>query len=226
MKLLIAFACVVFAGMANATTCALVGDSISHGFGVAPQSRFAHLLQVENDLIIKDLSSPGLTLGLAPPFGFNSDAIKGQLSTLKGFFNAIDCVIVQAGTNDFGGNASAGAPLESTMASLARITQWSRANGKKVLVLDPIWRADENAINTHGRPLADYRYGLLVVCAVQNSDVCTFINRSSSGIDSAASSGDFLSGEVALGKQLHPNAAGHRKMANWIRSGAAAAGIF
>lgn len=226
MKLLIAFACVVFAGMANATTCALVGDSISHGFGVTPQSRFAHLLQVENALSIKDLSSPGAALGLAPPFGFNSDAINGQLSTLLGFFNAIDCVIVQAGTNDYGGSASPGTPLESTMASLTRITAWARANGKKVLVLEPIWRAGETANNGQGRTLDHYRYGLYVVCVTQNSDVCIFAPKEGSSMGTSLAAAHYLPAEVSNNKQLHPNVTGHRKLADWIANRLTAAGYF
>ena len=225
MKRFVLLAILLFSSATNAATCALIGDSISAGYGLtAPQERFAYLLQSENELVIKDLSSPGASLGAAPPFGFNSTAIRGQLSNLKGFFNAIDCIIVQAGTNDYGGSASPGVPLKNTMASLKRIMQWARTNGKKVLVLEPIWRAGETANNGQGRPLDHYRYGMYVVCVTQNSDVCTFAHKEGSVMGTSAAATYYLHGEVGAGKQLHPDAAGHRALADWIASRLAAAG--
>lgn len=220
MKSFALLAILLFSTAVNATTCALIGDSISDGVGVAiPQNRFAHLLQAENDIVIKDLSSPGAALGALPSNGFNATNIRGQLSALTGMFRQLDCIIIQAGTNDYGGNV----PLEDTQSSLTRIIVWARNNGAEVLVLEPIWRANESVPNKQGRPLDHYRYGMYITCFVQNPDVCKFAFRNTTVMGTAAGAAYYAEGE---GGQLHPNDAGHRHLANWIKAQGHAVGYF
>lgn len=205
-----------------APVCALIGDSIAAGSGLpVPQTRFVHILQVEHDVIIRDLSSPGATLGRTDFMGFNRPDLDTQLSSLGGAFGNLSCIIVQAGTNDFG----ASIPWEASVEGLVRVLKWAKVRNKRVLVVLPIWRANEQIPNKLGHNLNKYRYMLAVSCTIYGQ-WCTVANPIGTLLGSAAGAGYYQSGEVAVGKQLHPDAAGHRLMADWIAAVATSIGIF
>jgi lysophospholipase L1-like esterase len=129
---------------------------------------------------------------------------------------------VQAGTNDFG----RAVPWEDTVASLRRILSYANATGKKVLVLEPIWRANENTPNSLGHTLNTYRFMIASVCKDEYPKICHFAPRGKTIMGTKSGAAYFDSTEISQGKQLHPNAMGHRKLADWIKSEAAAAKFF
>lgn len=204
-------------------TCVLIGDSIMSGVADGTSGQHAlTLIQAERDVMIRNLSSPGASLAATDATGFNYAGITESLDHIGGVFGAVNCIIIQAITNDYGRSAS----WNAVNSSLGRILEYAKAKGKKVLVLDPIWRADEGIVNSAGMTLYDYRVRLSIVCSVGYADVCRFASRSNTVLGSSAGSAYYSAYEIAQGKQLHPNAAGHRLLATWIETEAAAAGLF
>jgi len=202
-------------------TWIVIGDSImSFVADGASKQHALTLIQKECDVIFKNLSSPGATLAATDGTGFNSEQVIETINRIAGFFDRWDGVIIQAGTNDH----AAGKPLAEMCDSMRRILNHVRASGKKALVLDPIWRAGENTPNALGLTLPNYRMCIAIVAKNEYPDCCTFVSRTGTPLDLA--SNNFAAAEVAAGIQLHPNAAGHRNMADWIKAAAAAAGHF
>jgi lysophospholipase L1-like esterase len=223
VRALVLGACLLASIPTQAAVCALIGDSIGAGSGLPnSQSRFVHLLQVERQLEIRDMSSPGAALGATGPSGFNNETTINQLSALAGLFSYLNCIIVQAGTNDYSRNI----PWTDTVSGLSKILKWARDNGKKVMLLDPIWRAGEDVQNANGHTLNLYRYMNFLTCTQNYSDVCVMVYRSETIMGSASGAAYYLQAEVSSGKQLHPSAAGHRLLADWIKAAAARAGLF
>lgn len=203
------------------TTCAVIGDSI---MSMVPQGTAAqhalHLVAAERDVVFKNVSSPGASLGSADKTGFNSSRTTSAMDLIGGTWGWYNCVIVQAGTNDYGRNL----PWEDAVISLRRILDRVREDGKHAMVLDPIYRDGENTPNDLGNTLNTYRYMMSVVCQQEYGDICHFAPRASTVM--GAFNNNYDSTEVAQNKRLHPNAAGHRKLADWIKAEAAAAGYF
>lgn len=202
-------------------TWIVIGDSIMSfvADGVSRQHALT-LVQNERDVIFKNIGSPGATMGATDGTGFNSDQVLDTINRISGFFGSWDGVIVQAGTNDH----AAGKSLDDVSNSLRRILGHVRAKGKKALVLDLIWRAGENDQNSTGNNLHMYRLCMAIVAKYEFPDCCTFISRTGTPLD--VQSDNYAAAEVAAGKQLHPNATGHRIMADWIKTAAATAGYF
>lgn len=206
-----------------AQTWIMLGDSI--GGAVAngqPSQHFAHLVAAERNIYIRNLSSAGASLGSKDHTGFNNTGTIFALSMMGGLWSAYDGIIIQAGTNDYSRNI----PWQDAVTALRRIMDHARALQKKVLVLDPIWRAGEDSPNLLGNTLNAYRWNIAVTCLVEYADICRFANRANTVMGTNAGSANYDPAEVAQGAQTHPNAAGHRLIADWIKAEAAAAGLF
>lgn len=222
----------LFAAHANANmTCILFGDSIGSTVaqGTANQ-HFLHLLTAERNVFFRSVASPGATLGHSDYTGFNSQRAVEIINQVRGLYGWYGCVIIQAGTNDFGRDDPVS--VTKTVESLRRILAKVRADGRKALVMEPIYRDGENTPNSvndalcgaTGNTLNCYRYFMGVVCQQEYGDVCHFAKRSNTPM--GALNNNYSSVEVMNQERLHPNAVGHRKMADWIKAEAAAAGIF
>lgn len=201
----------------------VIGDSIlaqNVPGGVAKQGALALLTQ-ERDVTVHNLASPGAVLGKQDSNGFYNPTTINMLTQLAGPFNVIDVVIIQAGTNDYGNSTNWGDTYNSSMA----IINWARAHGKKVMLLDPIWRNGEDNLNAAGNSLNTYRYFLSLSCK-SNADVCWFAHRENTIMGTGAGWQHYDANEVATGTQIHPNVQGHRYLADWIKAEAAAAGFF
>lgn len=201
-------------------TYVVIGDSIMSLVGDGQSKDHAlTLVASERDVMFKNISSPGASLGGVPPFGFNSALVTSELTSLLGVLDYFDGIIVQAGVNDFSGNM----PWSTNAESLNRILDYARAHNKKVLMLDLLWMWNEANPNSTGWILLNYRIARSMVCA-SYPDVCVFAPRPAEF--DRPSTTLFAAADVDAGKQLHPNVIGHRIYANWLASVAASAGLF
>lgn len=216
-----------FAMMASAAqTYILFGDSImSEVFPSTvggPNGKAIELtanrVMLQADVNVRNLSSPGKRLGGAQ-FSF-TDAVT-LMRSVGGVFNYYNGVIVQAGTNDFENSVP---KAESVNSLIAIITEARRLN-KKVMVMDPIWRRDEGTPNSIGLTLAAYRWDMAIACGM-NADVCHWVSRTGTVFDTDSASPLYNANEVAKSKELHLNAEGHRRYADWMLLKAAEFGLF
>lgn len=219
LVLALAFPCASFA---TTKTWIVVGDSIMSyvADGAAAQHALA-LVQAERGVYIKNISSPGAALGVKDHTGFNTPTTAETIKAISGFFGYYEGIIVQAATNDYGRSI----PVNDTLDGLRRILDTAQASGKKVLLLDPIWRAGEGSPNALGWTLDTYRFWMATVCN-QYAGTCRWASRANTVMGTASGASFYSAAEVAAGTQLHPNAAGQRHLADWIKAEAAAAGYF
>lgn len=203
-------------------TWVVIGDSILSSVPQGTAAQLAlHLVSAERNVIFKNISSPAAALGISDGSGFNSINTTNTLTEIAGYYAAVDGIVILAGTNDFSRNV----PWGDTVASLRRILDWAKALNKKVLILDPIWRADESVPNAAGNVLNIYRYFIATV-AGEYPGVAFFGHRENTLLGTSAGAANYDATEVSTGKQLHPNVNGHRLLANWIKAEAATAGFF
>lgn len=225
-KMIIRISCLLFAFLFTCTvnagqTWIVIGDSIMSDVPQGTSAQHSlHLVAAEKNVMFKSLASPGSSLGHTDKTGFNSDRATAAIDLISGSWGWYNGVLIQAGTNDFGRNV----PWEDTVTSMRRILERVRIDGKKALVLDPIYRDGEDTPNALGNVLNTYRYFMWHVCTQEYADVCRFANRTNSVMGTLNNNYD--SAEVVQTKRLHPNAIGHRKLADWIKLEAAAAGYF
>lgn len=204
-------------------TWIVVGDSImSEASNGDAQDMATFLIQSEKDVSIRNISSPGAALGAKDFTGYNSDQFVAELARIGGAWSAYHGIIVQAGTNDYGRSI----PWADTVEGLRRILSHAKAMNKKVIVLDPIWRAGEDTPNSVGNTLNTYRYFMYLVCVNEYAGTCHFASRMNTIMGTASGASFYKASEVAADTQLHPNVAGHRYLADWIKAEAAAAGYF
>lgn len=209
-----------------ATTCVLIGDSIMSGVSPSviggPNGRAVELaasvITTRRQVIIKNISSPGNALGPSDYSGFGN--VIPTLQMIGGTFSAFNCIIVQAGTNDFGRNIN----INDTTNSLRRIANFAKNNNKKLIVVDPIWRRNEATKNTQGNPLSTYRFYMAIVCQ-EFPTTCTWVPRGPT-FDSASASKYYDANERAAGTELHLNAAGQAAWADIVIRKAAEKKIF
>ena len=203
-------------------TWVVIGDSIMSGVqgGVASQ-HCLHLLAAEKDIVFKNISVPVQALGATGGSGFNNAYMVDQLTNLDGYYGAaFNGIIVQAGTNDHGRNINWG----DTYNSLVRILNYARAHGKKVIVLDPIWKETELVANASGWDLNTYRF-FMSYAASQYTDCAWFAHRENTPLGQVATAPPYFDPAEAPNR-THPVATGHRKLADWIKAEAASAGYF
>lgn len=223
MKRIIAIALLALASFtANAgPTWVVIGDSIlSSVSGGTSKTNALHLVSTERDVTFRNLASPGAALGQSDYTGFNNTRTIDAMKQIGGAYNFYHGIVIQALTNDFGRSI----PWENTVTGLSQIMDYARANGKKVMVLDPIYRDNENTPNGQGDVLNTYRYMAFIVCTQDYGDICHFAHRSNTVLGSQTDY--YTPDEVANNRRLHPNVTGHRKLADWIKAEAADAGYF
>ena len=207
-------------------TWILMGDSIMSSvspskingpIGSAKQLTAFHLMN-ERDVSIRNISSPGVSLGHKDFTGWNnSQKVYDTLSTIGGGFSAYNGIIVQVGTNDFGRNVHWG----DTVTGLRHILNHAKALNKKVMVMEPIWRRNQDVKNSLGFTLDTYRFFMYLVCMQEFPNNCHYASRSSSSLATASASKYFDPAEVKAKSEVHLNAAGHRAYADWIKFEAA-----
>lgn len=226
MKRIIAIALLAMASftVSASQTWIVIGDSILSSVSQGTAKQLAtHLVSAEKDIVFKSLASPGSSIGHTDHTGFNSVRTDYAIDLIRGAWNAYNGVLIQAGTNDFSRNV----PTAQTIEGLRRILAKVRADGKKALVLPMTWRADQDVPNAVGATLVTYKYVMALVCVNEFGDVCWYGGWDKSPLTTnAGAATDYDVNETAQGKQLHLNASGHRKLADWIKLEAAAAGYF
>jgi len=215
------FLSVLSGGAHSSQTWVLLGDSIMSGVADGRASQLAtHLVAAERNVVIKSIAAPGNSLGSTDHTGYNNSLTVAALALVGGPYSAYNGIIIQAGTNDYGRSI----PYDQTIAGLRVIMNHARALNKRVLLLDPIWRAGEDNPNALGHTLNVYRWVMAVTCIQEYGDICRYAPRGDTVMGSSAGAANYAAAEVAAGAQLHPNAQGHRLIADWIiRS---ASGIF
>lgn len=207
-------------------TWVLIGDSIMsavspstiNGPAGTVQQMTASLLQNERGICIRNLSSPGASLGAGGAIGYAN--ITPTLDVLAGIFGYVHGIIVTAGTNDFGTNLN---PAQ-TADSLRRILAWGSKYKRKVLVMDLPYRQKETVKNKIGHALDSYRWVRGVVCN-EYKTTARFATREGTPFATFTPS-LYDPAEVAAGGALHLNAAGNRAFADWIKAHAAQGGLF
>jgi hypothetical protein len=207
--------------VAHQKTWIVIGDSIMSWAADGEAKDLAlHIVATERNVLIKNISSPGASLGRETSFGFNNTNTIATLDEICGFFSYCDGILVQAGFNDYRQSVD----LQQTEASLLRILAYARSHGKKVIVTDIIWSIIENEPNDLGYTVTKYREVRTASCTVY-SDICTYAPRTETSLGSPSTT-LYDAAEVASGKQVHPNVAGHRAFADWLETIAAKAGLF
>jgi lysophospholipase L1-like esterase len=212
-------------------TCILMGDSIMSS--VSPSTvggplgssnqLAASLLMNERNVSIRNVSSPGIAIGINDYSGWGpKQKINDMLGTIGGAWSAYDCIIIQAGTNDFTRDVK----WENTVTNLRIVLTHAKAMKKKVLIMEPIWRRDQNIKNKVGNTLDTYRFFMYIVCMQEYANTCYYESRSSSALADAKASQYFDANEVKAKKELHLNAAGHRVWTDWVKLAASKYGIF
>lgn len=201
----------------------LIGDSISSAVpgGVASQL-WTNVVESERNVIIKSIASPAAALGARDHTGFNNQETLNTIRRIGGYYKYYDNIIIQALTNDFGRDI----PIEDTAESLRNILKFARQEKKRVLLMDALWRADENQPNARGYTLHSYRYVATIICVQEFADVCRMAYRKDTVMGSAKAASFYDVREIRGKVQLHPNATGNRHMATWVKQAAARYGMF
>lgn len=221
MRILLLVFVFLFSCVASATqTVVWFGDSNTSGVsqGTAKQLSL-HLVSAEQDVVIKNLSSPGTSLGHTDRTGYNSTRTVNAIDLARGAWNAYDVAVITAGTNDY----TRWVPLADTKGGLRRILDKVRADGKRALLIPILWRGEEvgpngGTPNGIGLTVMNYRWEIALTCIVEYPDVCHHANVNGSPLlTSAGANTDYDATETAQGKQLHLNASGHRKLADYIK---------
>lgn len=213
--LAVAFALTACAPAKASQTWIVVHDSIGSGVSQGTSSQLAyHLVAEERDIVFKNISSPGSSLGHTDRTGYNSARTNNAIDLIRGAWNFYDGVIIAAGTNDY----TRWVQPDDTVAGLRRILNKVRADGKKALVIPILWRANEDVPNGAGFTVTSYRYVIALTCINEYPDVCYHAGLNNSPLmTSAGAATDYDATETAQGKQLHLNASGHRKLADYIK---------
>jgi lysophospholipase L1-like esterase len=181
-----------------------------------------HLMN-ESNVSIRNISSPGISLGHSNLTGWNNrNKVTDTLGTIGGAWSAYNGIIIQAGTNDFGRSVH----WRDTVTSLRYILNHAKALNKKVMVMEPIWRRNEQVQNNLGFTLDTYRFFMYIVCVNEFPETCHYAFRNNSPLVDSRASKYFDGSEIKSQNELHLNAAGHRAYADWIKFEAARKGWF
>lgn len=213
--LAVAFALTACAPAKASQTWVVIHDSIGSSVAQGTASQLAyHLVSAERDIVFKSIASPSSALGATDRSGYNNTSTTGAIDLIRGAWNYYDGVIIAAGTNDYIRDIQP----SSTVAALRRILGKVRADGKKALIMPILWRANENTPNGIGYTVTSYRYVIALTCVNEYPDVCYHAGLNNSPLmTSAGAATDYDATETAQGKQLHLNASGHRKLADYIK---------
>ncbi len=177
----------------------------------------ANLLMNEKNISVRNISSPGNSIGHSDSTGFgNTVSVTQSLDRIAGFFSFYNGIIIQAGTNDFGRSVS----LSTFNKSLEGILSYAQSRNKKVLLMEPIWRRNESVKNQQGLTLNDYSKSMRTLCT-KYSSYCHFAERTNSKLGTSNSYVYFDANEIKAKGELHLNASGHRAYTDWIKLEAA-----
>lgn len=211
-------------------TWIVLGTSISSLVAQGtPNQQYLQLVESERNISIRNLSSPGASLGSTDKTGYNNATTLNIITQISGAWGYYSGVIVEGGgTNDF----KRGISVNNTIQGLRGILAKVRADNRKAIVMDAIYRDGENTPNgladslclNTGNTLGCYRYYIRVVCVNEYPDVCHFASRDDTIM--GAFNNNYDSSEVANSTRTHPNAVGNRHLADWLKAKAAAAGLF
>lgn len=227
MKKILLVAALLLPITANAAkTCILVGDSIMSDVSTSviggtsghANQLAASLIQSERNVIIRNISSPGASLAAKNFTGFGN--VNQTINMIGGLFSYYNCIIIQAGTNDFGRSEK----WEDMVVSLRAVLSNARNMKKRVIMTDLVYRANERTLNKLGYNIDTYRWFRAIVCN-EYADVCTFVNREGT-VFAKLDKSLYDANEAAKGTELHLNAKGHRAYADWLMKAAATAKIF
>src|SRR5262249_38649 len=133
----------LWAGAVNAgqKTWIVVGDSIMSKAADGQAKDFVlHLITGERNVLFRNISSPGASLGSKDFTGFNNPSTIATFDEICGALSYCDGILIQAGANDF----HASIDITETEASIRRILAYVRSHGKKAIVTDLFWFAKEN----------------------------------------------------------------------------------
>ncbi len=184
-----------------------IGDSISIGDGSSLNTRYGWGIILRGLLRSKDWSLTTDGWGAAYTSEIIGDANSQQEMADRAvaeFSGATGrkIIIWTLGTNDFGYVVGDPAVVASYTASV-----WDKAyaadSGIEVILITPLWRGNQNKANSGGWILQDYRDALTV-----EANLRSFVTVHDG--ESLLSLADFTSG------YLHPNDAGHDKIAKFI----------
>ncbi len=197
------------AALAEYPKAIMVGDSImSNVFDGGKVSDSAPwIISAERNVDIRNLSAPSNSLGSADFSGYNNPDIQTTYSIIGGAYSKFDYFIVQAGSNDWGRSINP----DLTVEAARKIMSYSRYLNKKVLLVDAIYRGNEDVPNNIGLTLNYYRYMLYSVCRQENPDICRFANRQD--FDGKNHPEYYTVSEAV---PIHLNKAGHAAWARWV----------
>lgn len=206
ITLTLMFSASVFAEYQKAV---MIGDSImSNVFdGGRVSDSATWVMSAERNIDIRNLSAPSNSLGSVDISGYNGPDIQNTYSIVGGIYSKFDYFIVQAGSNDWGRSINP----TLTMEALRKVMSYSRYLNKKVLVVDPIYRGNEDTQNGLGLTMNYYRYMIHYVCRQENPDICRFASRS--GFDGQNHPEYYASTEAI---PIHLNKIGHAAWAKWV----------
>lgn len=210
-----------------AQTWIMLGDSIMSGVspsvlngpaGTSVQMA-THIIERDRNIIIRNLSSPGHSLAATDHTGFGN--IVPSLKNIGGFWSAYNGIIIQAGTNDF----SRSSKWEDEVVSLRLILNHAKTMKKKVLMMGIPYRDDWQTLNALGYDLNTYRFFAYLVC-VEFPGTCFYGTMDGQTTLAVRTPSLYDPAEVAQGKALHLNAAGHAEFARWVKAQAAIHNLF
>lgn len=193
-------------------TAIWIGDSLdSFVYEGHADDLAVDLITHEHNVVIRNLSSPGTTLGLTNGFGFNTDWTTQAFGQICGGFKYCQGIVITAGVNDYGVEGVTWAMVE---ASLVRMLDWAQAQDVKVLMADLIWStaAETNASPNMGLSWAEYRAHRAAVCA--RYSVCRFAPRPPEFDTEHPDL--YAATEREAGALVHLNPAGQRVRADWL----------
>lgn len=199
-----------------------VSPSVVDGPSGTSKQLAANLLMNNKNVSIRNISSPGNSIGHSDFTGFgNTLSVTQSLDRIGGFFGFYNGIIIQAGTNDFGRSVD----LPTFKKSLEGILKHAKTRNKKVLLMEPIYRADQNVKNKVGLVLKDYSNAMKNLCTTYNTH-CYFSDMSEEFFNQYSFKSHYDANEVKVGKALHLNASGHERYYRWIEFEASRAKFF
>ncbi len=183
---------------ARATTVLLIGDSIFWGMGAGGgRYRVSFQLQRElKDAFVFDYSAPGATMAW-----FFSPS-PGCVEFYGGINKKLDVAVIGLGLNDW----VLGVPLEYFSAKYEQFLQGIQTTIPNIACVPPLWTSREGRLNKVGATIADYRAAISKICTQRNLKRYFW-----NGLEAVPADRRFFLDD------LHPNRAGHRRYAKWLR---------
>ncbi|HEV7732827.1 MAG TPA: SGNH/GDSL hydrolase family protein [Candidatus Binatia bacterium] len=176
----------------------LIGDSIQAGTNlVTATNQASAVLQASGNVIVHNFSRPGARMTDAGFFPGMTHA--GQsISLLHGPYGYLYGVVINLGTNDYGGAADLTTFINAYTALLDSIP-----SGIAVACMGPTWSTSEGVTNSLGYTKDYYRYATYLACA-------------SRGFPYIEGKNAIPNSTAYFPDGVHPNDAGHQAMGAWL----------